>query len=177
MKTQIFTCSTAIIALMLVASCTNDQEADPFFRVDQYLVTADDYTFYSDLEKYWDTHASRLEAGDCPYSWSIQQVTRNDNIFTVDIARPQACEVLYELIWDGAIMESYPMMANVFLRAHSAGCTDSAEKETDRLVIDLKEAFKNVSEAMLRDINFNLKEACSIRDYVCMEDCDLPVSN
>lgn len=177
MKTKIITCSTAVIALMMWSGCVADQDADTLMPVEQYQVTAEDYTFFSDPEKYQDTRARRLESAHCTYSWSIQNVSRNANVLTVDIARPQGCEVLYELIWDGAVMESYPMMANVFVHPRSAGCTDQAEEETDRLVIDLKEAFKNVSETTLRDINFNIREVCTIKDVKCMEDCDLSVSD
>lgn len=181
MKTHILTL-TGISALLgsalLATSCIeNNPGTDLLIPVETYKVETENYTFLSDPEKYKETNTSRMDSESCSFTWSIEKVTRSENILTLDVSRPLSCEVSYELIWDGAIMESYPMMANIYLHALSEGCEDEDELTADVLVINLEETFKNLSGSSLAEINFNIREVCTLKDIQCMDDCDVTVSN
>jgi len=174
MKNQILNFVVLVIVSIVFFSCNSES---PEAASEGYKVQTEAYTFYSDQKKYQDANARRGESDECQFSWSIRNVKRNGNVLTLDISRPAGCEVEYELIWNGMILESFPMMANVFIKAISDGCTDQDEDTTDILEIDLEKALKDTSLSTLSNTNFNIREFCAFKDVQCMEGCDVAVSN
>jgi hypothetical protein len=176
MKKIIFSLIGALLMTLLIG-CRNDNvNADPN-PAEKYTVTSDLYTFHSDSEKYQDVNVRRAQENLCPFSWEILNVSREGNILVVDISRPKDCDVTYEIIWDGAIMESYPMMANIFLNAVSESCSDQDDTVTDELVIDLEDSFKDIPKSTLDNTSFTIRDVCSLTDVQCVDDCNVAVSN
>jgi len=163
--------------MTLLIGCRNENmRADPN-PDEKYTVTSDLYTFHADSEKYQEVNVRRAQENLCNFSWEILNVSREGNILIVDISRPKDCDVTYEIIWDGAIMESYPMMANIFLNAVSESCSDQHETITDELVIDLEGSFKDIPKSTLDNTSFTIRDVCSLTGVQCVDDCNVAVSN
>ncbi len=168
----------ASVLLIVLFSCnTENSDLAPLTSSEKYEVKSGDMTFFSDSEKYKETNARRGQSDDCKFPVDILKVNRNENELTISISRPKSCKVKYEFIWDGIILESYPMMANIFIKAVSDNCTGQRDMLTEDIIIDLEKAFKNTPKSTLKDINFFIKDACSLKDVQCLEDCNVAVSN
>jgi len=179
MRKQIIAPAAALLLIMVVISCRQDLPVvpSPVGPALKYTVPGDQYTFYADSEKYTMTSLDRTKDYLCNFPWNVVSVVRTDNMVSVHISRPIECQVEYELIWDGTLMHSYPMMANVFINAISQNCTNKGQVGVDTLNIDLKKTFKDLSEATLENTNFLIREVCALKDIQCMDDCNVSVSN
>jgi hypothetical protein len=166
-----------VLVVALLFGCRNDKANAEPTPVEKYTVTSDLYTFHADSEKYQDVNVRRAQEDLCHFSWEILNVSREDNILVVEISRPKDCDVRYEIIWDGAIMESYPMMANIFLKAVSDNCIDQDDTITDELVIDLEDSFKDIPKSTLDNTDFMIRDVCSLTDVQCVDDCNVAVPN
>lgn len=164
--------------LLLMTSCDKDNAGTP---TESYQIVTESYVFYANQEKYQEVNIKRTNEGYCQVPSEILKVKRDESKLSITIARPKNCSVSYEIIWDGAVMESFPMMANIFLKAVSENCATTLLEQgniaTDMLVIDLEKTFKDIPSSSLKDTNFMVKEACSLNDFQCMENCNLSVSN
>lgn len=166
-----------LLTLLTLLSCNNDHITTDTLDGKKYTVTTEKYTFYADPQKYLDANKNWTQPDQCKFSWKVKHVGRSGNTIRIDISKPKHCEVSYDILWNGAIMESYPPMANIFLIAKSENCTDAGEMETEQLIINLEEAFKDVPTASLRETVFYIKQVCSSTSIECKKDCDVSLNN
>ncbi|AUP80958.1 hypothetical protein C1H87_20485 [Flavivirga eckloniae] len=142
-----------------------------------YKITENIYTLYADNEKFIEANDKRGQADFCQVKTEIHKVKRVNNILTIEIYRPKNCNVKYEIIWDGAIMESHPSQAYLYVHAIAENCNDLKEKELDILIIDLEKTIKDIDKNTLKEIYFTIKDSCSLTDVYCTEDCNVTVTN
>ena len=175
MKNNILNLALTVgVLLSALFSCDTNT---PGAQENKYSVAAERYTFYADADKYKEATTGRADKDQCKFTWKVLKVNRNGNVLTIDISRPSGCDVKYEIIWDGIILESYPGVANVFLKAQSENCTNQADTTTDKLVVDLEAAFKDIKPSTLKDTNFNIREFCATKDIQCEKNCDVTITN
>jgi|GEM_PF-2085177 len=169
-----------LLLLMLginLLSCDNSKDDDRDAIAEDYEVVDEAYTFYANADKYDEARVKRGEDTYCLIETKIAKVTREGNILTIGVLGPKDCDVDYEVIWSGEVMLTSPPMGAIFLRAVADGCSDESEKEMDILTIDLEKTFKNLSSETLAEINFLIKDACSLVDIDCGDNCNVTVSD
>ncbi|MCE7053875.1 hypothetical protein LZF95_04230 [Algoriphagus sp. AGSA1] len=160
-----------LIGLLMIALACNEDETFPEAQV--YEVAGDNFKFFSNPGKYQEINNRRATSEYCTFDWSIEKINRSGNTLKVEVDVPENCEIDYELIWNGSLFFVDPPVANVFLNLTSTGCQNSESRKTELLTLDLKQAFKNLSDEQLRTINFNIQEVCAIVDLPCNGDCDV----
>lgn len=176
MKPKILVFSLYLTGLLATApSCTEENEPDLFPFSENYTLTMENLSFYADHGRYNQVNSKREDGSLCLLDSDILRVQRNQNILALHIAKPVGCAVKYELVWDGTLMESFPMRANIFVRAIGENC-GSSDLETEVLQVDLEKTFKTLSPAEIDSTIFNVRDACSQQDFYCMENCGLTVS-
>ncbi len=181
MKTPIFRLPLIIMSILvgvlLVALTSCERKGDTDLKGSNYKVSIGDYTFYADKEKYTDLENLRGDSTLCQIEIEIVKVKRQGNSMTIDIAKPKNCDVEFEVLWNGTIMESFPMQAHFYIHPISKNCTDQEEKEIIVLTLDLEEILKDFDASYIADTNFTIKESCKFVDIVCVENCDVTTTN
>lgn len=162
-----------LIICLLLYNCDSTNVDDKLQVNENYVVIEDDYTFIVDAEKYKDTELKRAKDDFCQVKTNISKVAREDNILIIEILKPKNCELKYEVIWDGLLLESYPMQGAIFVHSITdTNCNEGAEKETDTLVINLEEALKTLKKDIIENTNFTVRDACSLVDVNCSGNCN-----
>lgn len=161
-----------ILSTVFISCDSNDVQDKPRLQ-DNYEVTEGDYTFFANPEKYDEADLKRGQDHFCQVETKISKVKRNGNMLTIEILKPKNCEVKYEIIWNGEVLYSDPMQSAIYVRALADGCNDGAEKEIDALVIKLEETLKNLDKNIIDKINFTVRDACSLVNIDCVEDCNV----
>ena len=166
------------LALLLYVACDSDSglDAGPDAEPEKFTVKTDNYTFYADKERFTEADARRADKDYCDVPTKIKRVQRNDNLLAVTVSIPKNCEPSYEVIWNGLILESFPVQITLFLKVLGE-CTDNGEFEQHQVVLDLEEIFTDESSVNPAEANFTVKDACSLLDVACESDCDITVSN
>ncbi len=103
--------------------------------------------------------------------FSIEEVERKDNLLHIKVSG--GCqENSFKAIWDGAIMESYPMLINLVLTHDKTNenCQDALNFTFD---IDLHALLGE--QARLEDYYFRVSNGSEIQDLV--EEGNKPVKN
>lgn len=156
---------------------TNVDEEDKLQVNENYVVNENDYTFYANAEKYNDTSLKRGEDNLCQVETKISKVVREENILTIEILKPKNCQINYEIIWNGILELSLPMRGTIYVRAITdTNCNENAETESDTLVLKLEEAFKTLKKDMIENTNFIVRDACSLVDVYCVDNCNEVIS-
>jgi len=168
----------ASVSLLTLASCDSDSsDGDSDLKGTDYKVSKGDYTFYANKEKYTDLETLRGDESLCQIEIKIVKVKREGNILTIDVSKPKSCDVEFEVVWNGTILESFPMQAHLYIHPTSNNCTDQDEKEVEVLTLDLEEVLKDLDASFIEDTNFTIKESCRLVDIVCAENCDVTITN
>ncbi len=168
------------VSFFTLTSCDNDSsDNDSDLKGANYKFSTGDFTFYANKEKYIDLEVLRGDKTLCQIEIEVVKVKREGNILTIDITKPKNCDVLFEVVWDGAIMESFPMQCHLYIHPTSNNCTDQDqdEKEIKVLTLDLEKILKDLDVSYIEDTNFTIKESCRLVDIVCTENCNITITN
>ena len=168
-----------VILFTVNMGCDNDE--NPKATPDggpsiEFTFKSDNYIFFADHEKFQEASARRANDTYCSVKSDIKKVQREGNLLGVSLMKPKGCEVSYEVIWNGLILESFPVQITLFLKTIGS-CGDTEEKEADEVVLDLEEIFKDVEMVNPDEAVFMVKDACSLLDIQCDGDCDITVSD
>ena len=168
----------ASVSFFTMVSCnSNSSNGDSDLKGTNYKVTTGDYTFYANKEKYTDLETLRGDESLCQIEIKVVKVKREGNILTIDVSKPKNCDVKFEIVWNGMVLESFPMQAHLYIHPTSNNCTDQEEKEVKVLTIDLEEVLKDLDASYIEDTNFTIKESCRLVDIICTGDCDVTIQS
>ncbi len=171
----------ALVSILLIAltSCesSDSSNGDPDLKGSNYKVSKGDYTFYADKEKYTNLEDLRGDSTLCQIEIEIVKVKRQGNSMVIDIAKPKNCDVEFEIVWNGTIMESFPMQGHFYIHPISKNCTDQEEKEVIELTLDLEGILKGFDASYIADTNFTIMDSCKFVDIVCVKNCDVTTTN
>ena len=162
--------------MLTTPSCTSESDFEQQQPSEKYTVVQEGYSFFADQKRYKEADVRRAQGGLCDVEWKILQVQRTGNELTLQLSKPKDCKVRYEFIWDGTLMESFPMMAHVFVKAVGENCV-ADEYEEEVIKVELNEVFKNLSVDEIANTNFTVRDACSLEDFRCTDDCNTYLSN
>lgn len=166
----------SIIVPFLILACSDEENQDPDPAA-EYTVQTDAFTFYADVEKFGEAEARRATDDYCSVPFGIKKVQREGDRLTVTLSRPVDCEITYDIFWDGLVLESFPVQISLFVKGNADTCEDSGEYRNDELDIDLKAVFEEAPQVDIDGAVFTVKDACSLVDVQCENDCDVSVSN
>ena len=129
MKTRLFFALASLILSLFIVSCSKEKEviADPENR----QVIKDKTAF--------DTYMKARTAATQPSYFELKEIKRENGILTVKIWGDCDKEH-YKVVWDGAVMESFPMQINLLIaygRPKDLVCDASLHEYT--LEVNLKE--------------------------------------
>jgi hypothetical protein len=173
---------TQIIGLFLTGwmlttpSCTQESDFEQQQPSEQYTVIQEDYSFFADHQKYKEADTKRAQGDLCNVEWKIIQVQRTGNELALQLSKPKDCKVRYEFIWNGILMESFPMMAHILVKAVGENCV-AEEYEEEVITVELDTVFKNLTTDDIANTNFTVRDACSLEDFNCTDDCNTSISN
>lgn len=97
----------------------------------------ENYNFYENAEMY--NNAQKLRSKDYSSAFDIEKVERDGKMLNVTLAYLGKCEInKFDVIWDGILMESWPMQTLLIIKRSASNCDDSMLKK-EVLSIDLME--------------------------------------
>ncbi|WP_308992461.1 hypothetical protein QLS71_000290 [Mariniflexile litorale] len=166
----------ALSIILFNCDSSKDSGEDKLQLKDNYEVTEGPYTFFANAEKYKDTDLKRGQDNFCQVETKISKVKREGNILTIEILKPKNCEIKYEIIWDGVVFFSNPMQSTIYVKALADNCNEDSDMEIDALVIKLEEAFKTLKKDMIDRTNFTVRDACSLVNIDCVDDCNVVIT-
>lgn len=168
----------ASLMLFVLFGCESSEMAplDKLALKETYKVATESYTFHANPEKYGDMESKRAKDELCAIETEISKVQRTDNILTITVARPMDCDIDYEIIWNGEILESYPMQSNLYIHAIGNNCSGTHSTD-DVLSIDLEQVLKDIDASIIADIDFTIKDACRLLDVTCNDNCNVTIRN
>ncbi|MEO0333776.1 MAG: hypothetical protein AAF223_19230 [Bacteroidota bacterium] len=158
--------------LLLFTACQEDPEVTaPADESPQ-----EEVNFHRDKALFEEAAQLRSESYSSPFT--IDYVGREENTLKVEVSYPKGCEGTFDVIWDGIVMESYPMQACLFLKFSATDCPtefihEDAEKKA--IVIDLVALIGD--ESLVNETIFHVSNASSLQDVSCEGDCDQTVSS
>jgi hypothetical protein len=171
MKTmkRIYLLVVAASLLMITGSCskddTNGANETPL-KIDQ-----GNYTFLKSGSLYDEAKRDRSENYSSPFE--IDSVIRTGDIMDITVSFPAGCETnKFEVIWDGVILESYPVQTRIFVRRTASGCPESDETKSEVLSVDLNELIFNGNDEQLQNAIVIVSNASKNPDS---DSADLPL--
>lgn len=165
------------VSFLTLVGCDNDpSDGNPDLKGTDYKVSTGDYTFYANKEKYTDLETLRGDESLCQIEIEVVKVKREGNVLTIDVSKPKNCDVEFEVLWNGTILESFPMQCHLYIHPTSKSCTDQGEKEVEVLTLYLEEVLKDLDASYIEGTNFTIKESCRLVDIVCAKNCDVTIT-
>lgn len=171
MKTmkRIYLLVVAASLLMITGSCskddTNGANETPL-KIDQ-----GNYTFLKSGSLYDEAKRDRSENYSSPFE--IDSVIRTGDIMDITVSFPAGCETnKFEVIWDGVILESYPVQTRIFVKRTASGCPESDETKSEVLSVDLNELIFNGNDEQLQNAIVIVSNASKNPDS---DSADLPL--
>ena len=131
------------------------------------------YTLYKNSTLSHEAGEKRSESYSAPFE--IESVERVDGNLNINIAFQAGCEFnKFEIIWDGLIMESYPVQTRVFIKRIISDCIyiDAIDRAT--LTVDLNELAEKIGDDQILEAIITVSNTSK---QVNMEDADVPVSS
>src|SRR5688572_8573070 len=107
MKTNLL--HTLVLILLFIGSACQDDPNSTDPPVDE----KGPVNLYKDKTKF--DEAARLRSSTYSAPFTIDRIQRNADILEVEVSFAQGCEGTFDVIWNGELMYSYPMQANLFL--------------------------------------------------------------
>lgn len=130
--------TTFLLALvcLVVLSCQNDSTVDQ-----EPPKKGDNFTFFESKSLYHEALEKR--SGDYSAPFEIKKVERvkgagdaEHDFIHITVEHNKECSGDFELIWSGAVMESYPPQTHIAVR-YQATCRDSGQLVQTVLSVDL----------------------------------------
>jgi len=145
-----------IVTSLVAVSCTKDNINGP--DTAPVRVEKENYTFLKNAALYGTAEKKRSEEYSSPFE--IVSVNRSGDTMDITVSFPAGCETnKFEVIWDGLIMESYPVQTRIFVKRNASGCAGSDETETIVLSVDLKELIFEGNDPQLKDAVITVSNA------------------
>lgn len=171
MKKNIFFCLIMML-MAIITSCQDDLEA----HEEPILLGTDPVNFYKNKVMF--DEASSLRSEDFSSPFSIDHMQRIGDTLKVEVSYAKGCEGTFHVIWDGAIMESYPLQATLFLKFHATDCPNNfIQDETVRKVITIDLVEFIGDDQLVKETIFHVANASSLQGVTCEGNCDKTVSN
>ncbi len=97
----------------------------------------ENYNFYKSAKMY--NEAQELRSENYSDAFEIEKVERTGNLLNVTLAYRGNCEInKFDVIWDGILLESWPMQTRLIIKRSASNCDDK-ELKKEILSIDLVE--------------------------------------
>lgn len=131
------------------------------------------YTLYKNSTLSHEADEKRSESYSAPFE--IESVERVGGNLNINVAFQAGCEVnKFEILWDGLIMESYPIQTRLYIKRTISDCIyiDAIERAT--LTIDLNELAEKIGNDQILEAIITVSNTSK---KVNMEDADVPVSS
>src|SRR5690554_6891994 len=140
-----------LIAILLIAvSC--DKSEDELKDSSPFTIKKENYTIVKNSVISQEANNNRSESYSAPFE--IENVERIENLLYINVSFQAGCSTNdFEIIWNGKIMESYPVLTRIFVKRTINNCIyiDAIDRLT--LVVDLEElAEKNGNNQILEAI-------------------------
>ncbi len=119
------------ILLIVLISCSKDD-----IQNDVGYQEAN-YTFYKSANLF--SEAENNRSAEYSKAFKIVSVNRTDNKLEIKLSYEGSCDNnKFEVIWSGAIMESWPMQTTLFVKRSAENCKNDGKTFEETLIIDLK---------------------------------------
>ncbi len=158
-------------------SCSFENEPDEVSALYSIQNSASNFTFIASLNRYQQVDFNRLDPANCKVEYQLEEINRRANILNLRVKRPENCQVHYELIWDGLVMESLPMRIQLYLVPVFQSCVPSSRSKVDDIEVDLEKVLKFVPKEDIEDLVIYLRAFCAYEDYLCEGDCQIRTDN
>lgn len=97
----------------------------------------ENYNFYKSAKMY--NEAQDLRSGNYSDAFEIEKVERTGNLLNITLSYQGNCETnKFDVIWDGILLESWPMQTQLIIKRSVSNCDDKGVKK-EILSIDLVE--------------------------------------
>lgn len=146
------------LMLSLVAFACKDEAANEVDRrpVNGVLLTNSDEAY--------DEAAKRRSQSEYSARFEIEEVSRNGTSLNIKVSHAHACQGDFEVIWDGSVMESYPMQIRLFVK-FNAVCDEGPHimmLDIKTLEVDLMQLIGD--EELINESVFHVSNASSVQD-------------
>ena len=158
-----------IWVVLLTIACNQDDTADVKTPTPKQ---GENFKFFASDEMYNDALGKR--SGDYSAPFEILDVAAvKDSLPTghdfllVTVEYDESCEGEFEVIWDGRIMESYPVQTHLIMK-YNAACSNTNQKTIETIAIDLDEFIGDallVDEAVFHLLNASKINTSNDVDY------------
>lgn len=132
-----------VLSIIVLSSCSKNKidDNDPVPEV------LENYDFYNSAQLY--NKALQLRSESYSDAFEIDNVAREGNFLNVTLSYQANCETeKFDVIWDGLILESWPMQIHLIIKRSASDCDLEGETITQVLAIDLVEL---ISDEVLVD--------------------------
>ena len=149
-------------------SCNNDsidKDKDSFVPM-----IMENYDFYKNAEMY--DKAQRLRSKEYSSVFDIENVERKGEMLNVTLTYLGKCETnKFDVIWDGILMESWPMQTRLIIKRSASNCDDKLLKK-ETLSINLLELMDD--KVLVEGTVFHVSNGSKTQDE---ENADSVVTN
>jgi len=156
-----------VISIMVFFSCSKEENKNiedlPVPKV------MENFNFYKSSSLY--NEAKNARSNSYSDAFEIEKAERIGNLLNVTVSYPGNCEInKFDVIWDGIIMESWPMQISLIIKRTASNCSSEIKREI--LSIDLVELIND--QALVDGTVFHVSNASKTADQ---ENSDTVVSN
>ncbi len=124
-----------LAGIMVFSACNKEAYDDN----DDSIVpkVMENYNFYKSARMY--NEAQELRSENYSDAFEIEKVERTGNLLNVTLSYLGNCETnKFDVIWDGILLESWPMQTRLIIKRSASNCDDE-ELKKEILSIDLEE--------------------------------------
>jgi hypothetical protein len=127
-----------LMACSFLSSCKTESDIKP-----SDSRKAENFIFYGDKERYRNGISTRGNAPSGPFTIKKVEALKNvaphgHDILEITVSHYPECEQDFDLVWDGAVMESMPEQVNILL--NSKGSCQHGQQLTEAVLrLDLDE--------------------------------------
>ena len=120
---------------IIFASCNKEDDTN---NDKEYPVPTihENFNFYKSSQLY--SKAQELRSESYSDAFDIEKAERVDNHLNVTVSYKGNCEInKFDVIWDGIIMESWPVQTRIMIKRSTSNCNSDGETKREILSIDL----------------------------------------
>lgn len=124
-----------LLATIVLASCSKEKTSDD----DPVIPKAGaNFNFYKSADLY--SEAQDLRSEGYSDAFEITEVEREGNNLDITVEFKGNCKTnKFDVIWDGIIMQSWPMQTKLIVKRTSSDCDSNGETKKEIISIDLVE--------------------------------------